>query len=152
MKGLQYQLKNIRWDKMCILTFLIPVIVSLFVSLMPGGDFTSISENSFGVAGRQGDIPEWLEQYGTVTGFADLEELKEGINDPSTQMVGVVPDGIYTSENHDRVYRGTGIYNSHGTCVYAGSDRPYSVICLYRRTVSSEVCPIYCLLPPLFTD
>lgn len=93
MNGLQYQLKNIRRDKMCILTFLLPVIVGLAVSLMPGDGFSSIGENSFGVAAGQTDIKEWLEQYGTVTIFTDAEELKEGINDPSTQMIGVVPDG-----------------------------------------------------------
>ena len=49
MEGLRYQLKSVRRDKMCILTFLLPVVVGIAVHLLSGVSFQSIGENTFGV-------------------------------------------------------------------------------------------------------
>lgn len=48
MKGIKYQLKNIRRDKMCILSFLLPVIVGLAINMLSEVSFSSLSEISFG--------------------------------------------------------------------------------------------------------
>ncbi len=47
MKGLKYQLKNIRRDEICILFFLLPVLVGMAINLFSGVDFSSLSETSF---------------------------------------------------------------------------------------------------------
>ena len=49
MKRLKYQLKNIRRDKMCVLTFLLPIIVGIAVSLLSGVSLQTMSESSFGI-------------------------------------------------------------------------------------------------------
>lgn len=49
MKGLKYQLKSILRDKMCLLTFLLPVIVGIAINLLSGVSFQSIGETTFGV-------------------------------------------------------------------------------------------------------
>lgn len=49
MKGIKYQLKNIRRDKLCILTFLLPVFIGFALSLLSDVSFSSISEITFGI-------------------------------------------------------------------------------------------------------
>ena len=92
MNGLKYQLKSIRRDKMCILTFLLPVVVGIAINLLSGVSFQSISETSFGVV--QGkmrtDTIEWLQQNGTVTQYETFDTLRSAVNNPSTQMIGVL--------------------------------------------------------------
>ena len=56
MIELRYQLKSIRRDKMCVLTFLLPVIVGLIINLLSGVSFQSVSETLFGVV--QGEATE----------------------------------------------------------------------------------------------
>ena len=51
MKGLKYQLKSIRRDKMCLLTFLLPVIVGIAINLLSGVSFQTMGETTFGVVG-----------------------------------------------------------------------------------------------------
>ncbi len=69
MKGMKYQLKNIRRDKMCILSFLLPVIVGLAVNMLSGVSFSSFSEASFGIVKNDlsGETVEWLQSNGSVS-------------------------------------------------------------------------------------
>ena len=95
MNGLKYQLKNISKDKMCILSFLLPVIVGIAINFISGSSLTAIQETSFGII--ENDLPkataEWLKDSGIVTTFEDLRELKAQILNPSSQMIGVLPNG-----------------------------------------------------------
>lgn len=95
MRGIYYQLKNIRRDKMCILSFLLPVIVGLAINLLSDVSFSTLGETAFGIV--QNDLTEemveWVEQNGSVTLYEDMEGLQKAIIDPATQMIGVVRDG-----------------------------------------------------------
>lgn len=95
MKGLKYQLKSIRRDKMCMLTFLLPVIVGIAINLLSGVSFQSMGETAFGVLENNisADTVEWLQSNGTVTQYETLDELREAVNNPSTQMIGVLQTG-----------------------------------------------------------
>ena len=95
MKGLKYQLKNIRRDKMCILSFLLPILVGLAINLLSGVSFSSLSETLFCVV--KNDLPEntieWLQTNGRVTILPDMTSLRNAVNDPATQAIGVLQDG-----------------------------------------------------------
>lgn len=95
MERLRYQMKSVRRDKMCSLTFLLPVVVGIAIHLLSGVSFQSISENTFGVWQNHmdDDIVEWLQGNGTVTQYKTPEELRAAVNDPSTQMIGVLQNG-----------------------------------------------------------
>ena len=95
MKGLKYQLKSIRRDKMCILTFLLPIIVGIAINLLSGVSFQSMGETAFGVLENNisADTVEWLQSNGTVTQYETLDELREAVNNPTTQMIGVLQTG-----------------------------------------------------------
>ncbi len=95
MKGLKYQLKNIRRDKMSILSFCLPILVGLAINLFSGVNFSSLSEPSFCVV--KNDLSEsameWLQINGNVTTMPDMVSLKNMVNDPATQTIGVLQDG-----------------------------------------------------------
>lgn len=95
MNGLKYQLKNISKDKMCILSFLLPVIVGIAIHFISGSSLTAIQETSFGII--ENDLPketaEWLKDSGAVTTFESIRELKAQILNPSSQMIGVLRNG-----------------------------------------------------------
>ena len=95
MNGLKYQLKSIRRDKMCILTFLLPIIVAIAINLLSGFSFRSISETSFGVLHNNisSDVAKWLHSNGNVLEYKELDELQAAVNDPSTQIIGVLQTG-----------------------------------------------------------
>ncbi|NYB75485.1 ABC transporter permease [Sedimentibacter hydroxybenzoicus DSM 7310] len=94
MRGIYHQLKNIRRDKMCILSFLLPVIVGLAINLLSDVSFSTLGETAFGIV--QNDLTEemadWVEQNGSVTVYEDMEGLQMAVIDPATQMIGVVRD------------------------------------------------------------
>ena len=100
MNGLKYQLKNISKDKMCILSFLLPIIVGIAIHFISAASFTAVNEISFGIIGN--DLPketvDWLKESGIVTPFGSIQELKAQILEPSSQMIGVMQngDGIQT--------------------------------------------------------
>ncbi|MFQ9891783.1 MAG: ABC transporter permease [Emergencia sp.] len=100
MKGLKYQLKNIRRDKMCILSFLLPIIVGLAINLLSGVNFTSLRETDFCIVENNlsDSAIEWLQVNGNITTVPDIVSLKNIVNDPATQMIGVLQDsnGIKT--------------------------------------------------------
>ena len=114
MKGFIYQLKNIRRDKLCIVSFLLPVLAGFAVSLLSGVNFSSLSETIFYV--MEDDLPdectEWLQTIGTVTAFPDIASLKDAVNNPATQAIGVLKDegGIRTLLSGDelQIYTVTG--------------------------------------------
>ncbi|MEY8507888.1 ABC transporter permease [Lachnospiraceae bacterium 42-17] len=107
MNSLKYQLRSIRRDKLCILTFLLPVVAGIAINLLFGVSFQSISETSFGVIQSEAtdDTVAWLQQNGIVTEYETLDALRSAVNDPSTQMIGViqVDDTIQTFISGDEL-------------------------------------------------
>lgn len=107
MNGLKYQLKSIRRDKMCILTFLLPVIVGIAINFLSGASFQTMSETSFGVL--ENDLSDeavlWLQKSGTLTQYENVDELHAAVNNPSTQVIGVLKsdDGIKTLLSGDEL-------------------------------------------------
>jgi hypothetical protein len=95
MKRLTYQWKNTRRDKMCILTFLLPVFVGIALRLISGVNFQAVGETSFGVLkkGLSDEAAVWLEANGSVAQYESESALREAVNDPSTQMIGVLDAG-----------------------------------------------------------
>lgn len=95
MKGLIYQLKSVRKDKFCIMSFFLPIVVAMSLNFIGSIDLSSLGEYDFGVIA--GDLaPEthmWLGRYGSVTICQTREELVQAINEPSTNMIGVEMDG-----------------------------------------------------------
>lgn len=95
MKGLIYQLKSVRKDKFCIMSFLLPIVVAMALHFIGSIDLSSLSGYHFGVV--YGDISseteEWLMRYGTVMAYQTKEELILAVNDPSTNLIGVETDG-----------------------------------------------------------
>lgn len=95
MKGLYYQLKSVWKDKLCIMSFLLPVVVAFALNFIGGIDLSSVAEFHFGVL--ESDLSAqtivWLERYGSVTIYKTQEELTDAINEPSTYMIGVKSDG-----------------------------------------------------------
>lgn len=92
---IRYQLKNISRDKMCILTFLLPIAAAAAVRLLAGFDFSAVTENAFGIVrdDLQEETVEWLLTYGNVKEFAEAEELEAAVLEPSTPLIGVLADG-----------------------------------------------------------
>lgn len=95
MRQLIYQLKNIRRDKLCIMTFFLPVIVGLAINLISENLFSSAAENSFGILKEDlpAEIVEWLKLNGAVTVFDKKDMLDTAVMEPSTQMIGVLQSG-----------------------------------------------------------
>ena len=95
VKGLIYQLKSVRKDKFCIMSFLLPIVVAIVLNFVGSIDLSSLGEYYFGVV--DGDMaPEtelWLMRYGSVTVCQTREELIAEINEPSTNLIGVEMDG-----------------------------------------------------------
>lgn len=95
MIGLKYQLKNIRRDKLCMLSFLLPAIIGIAINLLSGVSLSSLSETAFYVLENelQEETVEWLQSKGSVTAFSNIVSLKDAVNDPTTQAIGVRQDG-----------------------------------------------------------
>ena len=95
MRGLYYQLKSVWKDKLCIMSFLLPVAVALALNFIGGIDLSSVAEFHFGVleSDLSAETIVWLERYGSVTIYKTQEELTTAINEPSTYMIGVRSDG-----------------------------------------------------------
>lgn len=49
MKGLIYQLKSVRKDKFCIMSFLLPIVVAVALNFVGSIDLSSLGEFHFGV-------------------------------------------------------------------------------------------------------
>ena len=95
MKGLIYQLKSVRKDKFCMMSFLLPVVVAAALNFVGSIDLSSLGEFQFGVVAHDttSEMENWLEEYGSVTGYQTREELILAINEPSTNLIGVERNG-----------------------------------------------------------
>lgn len=95
MKGLFYQLKSVRKDKFCIMSFLLPIVVAIALNFVGSIDLSSLGEFHFGIVGNEltTETKSWLERYGSVTVYQTREELITDINDPSTNLIGVETAG-----------------------------------------------------------
>lgn len=95
MKGWIYQLKSVRKDKFCMMSFFLPIVVAIALNLVGGVDLSTLGELQFGVI--VGDVTSetesWLERYGSVAAYQTREELISAINEPSTNWIGVERDG-----------------------------------------------------------
>ncbi|MGG5369336.1 ABC transporter permease [Enterococcus sp. AZ196] len=91
MKGMIYQLKNIRRDKLCLLTFLLPIIFGFAVNRFSDVNFSTVGETSFGIVegSLTKEMAEWLDKIGTVTIYKDRTALDKAVKDPATQLIGV---------------------------------------------------------------
>ena len=92
---------------MCILTFLLPVLAGIALNMLSGVSFRSISETSFGIVqdNLSDETAAWLQSNGCVTQYETRGELEEAVNNPSTQMIGVLQadDGIRTFLSGDEL-------------------------------------------------
>ncbi len=95
MRGFFYQLKSVWKDKLCIMSFFLPIVIALALRFIGGIDLSSVAEFHFGVLENDLSVQTivWLERYGSVTAYKTLEELTAAINEPSTYMIGVISDG-----------------------------------------------------------
>lgn len=95
MKGLRYQFKSICHDKLCILTFLLPVIIGVAISMLSEVSFSSISEIAFYAieSDLSDDTTQWLQANGSITIFPNIASLESAVNNPSTQGIGVLQNG-----------------------------------------------------------
>lgn len=95
MKGLIYQLKSVRKDKFCMMSFLLPVVVAVALNFVGSIDLSSLGEFQFGVVAHDttSEMENWLEEYGSVTVYQTREELILAINEPSTNLIGVERNG-----------------------------------------------------------
>lgn len=95
MKGLIYQLKSVRKDKFCMMSFLLPVVVAVALNFVGSIDLSSLGEFQFGVVAHDAtlEMENWLEEYGSVTVYQTREELILAINEPSTNLIGVERNG-----------------------------------------------------------
>lgn len=95
MEGIRYQLKSIRKDTFCLMTFLLPIAAAVLLRLLGSIDLTSLGGLRFGVL--ENDLSKqavaWLDGYGTVTLYKTPEELNEAVCEPSTNIIGVKADG-----------------------------------------------------------
>lgn len=95
MRGLIYQLKSVWKDKLCMMSFLLPIVVAFALNFMSGIDLSAVSEFHFGIL--ENDLSAqtilWLERYGSVAIYETQEELMTAITEPSTYMIGVKADG-----------------------------------------------------------
>ena len=90
-----YQLKSVRKDKFCIMSFLLPIVVAVALQFIGSIDLSSLGEFHFGVIEQDAnsEVTTWLERYGTVTVYSGREELAAAVNEPSTNLIGVEMDG-----------------------------------------------------------
>ena len=94
--GIWYQLKSCVRDKMCILSFLLPVIAGIALNFLGDVDLLDLAEPEFGVVKENLTSPEirdWLEGLGTVKEYLSEEELREAVLEPSTSVLGIRQQG-----------------------------------------------------------
>lgn len=92
---LKYQIKVIGRDKMCVLTFLLPILAGLALNLLSGLRLSSISEPAFAILQNNlaAETISWLGEYGSVTAYDSMDDLADAVREPSTQAIGILSDG-----------------------------------------------------------
>lgn len=107
MKGLIYQLKSVRKDKFCIMTFFLPIVVAAALNIAGSIDLSSLGEYYFCVVSGAvtDETMEWLTRYGDVTVCQTREKWLSAIKEPSTNLIGVEMDktGIKTTLSGDEL-------------------------------------------------
>lgn len=91
-----YQLKSCGRDKLCILSFLLPVIAGLALNFLTDIDLTQLAEPEFAVLEGEldsGEEKRWLEQMGAVKEYASEEALEKAVLDPAGNMLGIRKQG-----------------------------------------------------------
>lgn len=93
--GLHYQLKSIRKDKICIISFFLPVVMAILINFMGTIDMSSIGELHFGIVKNTLSIEteQWLKRYGTVSLYQTEKHLINEIKNIKTDTIGVISDG-----------------------------------------------------------
>lgn len=95
-KRVLYQLKSCGRDKLCILSFLLPVIAGLALNFLTDIDLTQLAEPEFAVLEGElgsGEEKNWLEQMGTVKEYASEEALKKAVLEPAGNVLGIREQG-----------------------------------------------------------
>lgn len=92
MGGLWYQIKSIARDKLCILTFLLPIVVGAAINLLSDMDFPAMNQVTFGIVQQDlgAESVAWLEKLGTIAVFSDREALVQAVKEPADSIIGVV--------------------------------------------------------------
>lgn len=92
MGGIIYQLKSVRRDKMCIMSFFLPVVLAVLLTAMGGVDLSSLEEVEFAVCSQNflSEDIEWLSKYGIVHTYESEEDILAVVNDPATNVLGVL--------------------------------------------------------------
>ncbi|MDE7416839.1 MAG: ABC transporter permease [Lachnospiraceae bacterium] len=100
MDGIVYQLKSVRKDKMCIMSFFLPVVLAVFLTITGGISLSSLEEVNFAICQQDflSEDTEWLNKYGVVHTYETEEDLTAAVNDPATNILGVQKAG-----NHIKV-------------------------------------------------
>lgn len=95
MKGLRYQMKSVRKDKFCIMSFFLPIVVAMALNIAGSIDLSSLGEYYFCVVdgGVAPETENWLTRYGVVMVCQTREEWLSAIREPSTNLIGVEMDG-----------------------------------------------------------
>ena len=89
MKGLLYQLKSVRKDKFCIMSFLLPIVVAVALNFVGSIDLSSLGEFHFGVTAKATTSEVPVKGSTTCSLVAPYISLIEAINEPSTNLIGV---------------------------------------------------------------
>lgn len=117
--ALNYQMKSIRRDKLCILTFLLPILVGLALNLLSDLNFSATAESAFGIL--KNDLAEetvsWLRQYGSVTEYDTREQLETAVIEPSTQVIGILSDASGSMSGASEIQTGDSGILSGGSSI-----------------------------------
>ncbi|MCC0680864.1 ABC transporter permease [Clostridioides sp. ES-S-0005-03] len=95
MIGLRYQLKSIRKDKMCIISFFLPIVMAVLINLVGTIDISSIGELQFGTIkdNLSTQTEQWLSRYGSVKQYQTESHLISEVKNIKTNTIGVVSNG-----------------------------------------------------------
>ena len=127
--ALNYQMKSIRRDKLCILTFLLPILVGLALNLLSDLNFSAAAESAFGILKNDlsAETVSWLRQYGSVTEYDTLEQLEAAVIEPSTQVIGILSDASGSMSGASEIQAGdSGILPGGSSIPSDGSGIPSS--------------------------
>ncbi|MCC0650527.1 ABC transporter permease, partial [Clostridioides sp. ZZV15-6598] len=95
MIGLRYQLKSIRKDKMCIISFFLPIVMAVLINIVGTIDISSIGELQFGIVKNtlSTQTEQWLSRYGSVEQYQTENHLISEVKNIKTNTIGVVSNG-----------------------------------------------------------
>lgn len=91
MRSLLLQLKSTSKDKMCVLSFLLPIIMSVCINVIDASKFNTSYELEFGYVRDfvSSEAVSSLEKYGTAKVYDDLGELESAIINPKNSIIGI---------------------------------------------------------------